>query len=391
MGNCANDVTEGRRRQSRRGRLSSLATPAATVVAIAAFTSGYCGIVHSIQTAFRERMSHVAIRVAELHEKYPVVSVRGLSFSAHGRSIASDSDHASINIWDWRSHRIERTLDTPKGFVSASSINPIQYSPDGQMLAACEGKGVGDAVVRIWDVRNWSLLKDIVDTGPGLGCRSMVFTPDGKFLIYAVFRIRTDSELVAYTTNSWRVAWRIPLGAMPRIDIEPFGVAMSPDGRLLAVSGTESVVVKSSAAPRFLGQIVRRPVVDIVDLRAMAVVKTYHGSAIGSIAWSPDGSRIAVAGGEYLDIFEARSGRRTSYESGRGTSHTTIIFTQDGRYLIESDINGRGTGLGVSIWDGSGEKLLQRIRGDSGSIALSRDGRFLAVGGVGHSTIWQFK
>lgn len=68
-----------------------------------------------------------------------------------------------------------------------------------------------------------------------------------------------------------------------------------------------------------------------------------------------------------------------------------VRFTPNGRYLILSDSNGRGTGIGVSIWDAKHVKLLQRIPGDSASLAVSRDGKYLAIGGSGHTAIWQFQ
>ena len=71
--------------------------------------------------------------------------------------------------------------------------------------------------------------------------------------------------------------------------------------------------------------------------------------------------------------------------------HMNLRFTSDGRYFIECDLNGRGTGLGVKIWDGQHHNLLQEIPGNIGSIAVSRDGKYLAVGETGRATIWEFK
>ena len=57
------------------------------------------------------------------------------------------------------------------------------------------------------------------------------------------------------------------------------------------------------------------------------------------------------------------------------------------------DSNGQGSALGVWIWDGQMRHLLQKIGGDVGSISVSRDGRYFAVGdSVERSiTVWQFK
>jgi hypothetical protein len=73
------------------------------------------------------------------------------------------------------------------------------------------------------------------------------------------------------------------------------------------------------------------------------------------------------------------------------SGHMNVRFTPDGRYFIESDMNGMGKGLGVNIWDGQRHKVLQHIPGDIGSIGVSRDGKYLAVGTTGRTTIWQIK
>jgi hypothetical protein len=74
------------------------------------------------------------------------------------------------------------------------------------------------------------------------------------------------------------------------------------------------------------------------------------------------------------------------------SGNMNVRFTSDGRFFIDSDLNGTGKGLGVNIWDGQHQKLLQHISaGDIGSIAVSRDGKLLAIGETGRTTIWQFK
>jgi hypothetical protein len=42
-------------------------------------------------------------------------------------------------------------------------------------------------------------------------------------------------------------------------------------------------------------------------------------------------------------------------------------------------MNGRGTGHGVKIWDSQRSKLLQELSGNIDNIAVSRNGKHLAV------------
>ena len=361
---------------------SSLMIPAAMAfTTMTATASGYSGIAQ--YRSHRQQVSQVAVKIGELHEKHRQFSVRGLSFSPDGQTIAADSGFASIEIWNWRSGRAQ-SLDAPVGFGGGPVVDPVQYSPDGRLLAVCGWKGVGNVAIRVWNTSDWSVLRDIVDSEPG-GCRSMAFTPDGKFLVYAGYRVLRPSDLVAYATDSWRVAWRIELGAWPHISVEPQGLAANPDGRLLGVSATVRNTYKSGPSRQ-------EQTVYIVDNAARAIVRKYNGDAGGPLAWSPNGSRLAVAmarGG--FETLDATSGKPIVNQSMPEAAHMYVRFTADSRYLVESDSNGQGTGLGVGIWSGEGEKLLQKVRGDSASIALSRDGKFLAIGGLGFITIWQFK
>jgi hypothetical protein len=101
--------------------------------------------------------------------------------------------------------------------------------------------------------------------------------------------------------------------------------------------------------------------------------------------------RIAVVGEEVVAIFDAQTGRKLVHEKLEESAHMNVRFTPGGRYFIQCDMNGRGTGLGVRIWDGQHQTLLQEIPGNIGSSAVSRDSKYLAVGGTLRTTIWQFK
>jgi WD40 repeat protein len=166
-------------------------------------------------------------------------------------------------------------------------------------------------------------------------------------------------------------------------------VAANPKGDLISIGGMASAFPKDVLDPvKRIQQMRNVPTIDIVDLEQRKIVRTMEGVAMGPIAWSPDGTRIAVVGRLNVEIFDTQSGRSILSEYGEDTD---IRFTNDGRFLIESDHNETGHGSGLKIWDHSRQQLLQKISGDIGSIAVSRDGKYLAVGEAGRTTIWQFK
>jgi WD40 repeat protein len=331
---------------------------------------------------FGANKNDVAEKVATLHEKYHDVPVWALAFSPDGKHLVAASDE--VHIWDWRNGRIENTLVRPGGSNNGIASNPVGYSPDGHLLAVCLERGVGDAVIRVWNTESWSIVNDITDHGPG-GCEAMTFTPDGRSLIYVIGRVTQtirQNEMIAYSVGTWDLAWSL------QFDLGPESVAINPTGSLLAIAGILTV-----RPPHFTGfePVQRQPNIAIVNLQERKIVNTLRGEIAGPMAWSPDGNRLAVAGGSYVEIYDVHTGQRLVREELEAAAHRNVRFTSDGRYFIESDMNGRGTGVGLQIWDGQHSRLLQDIKGNIASLAVSRDGHYLAVGTPGKTEIWRLR
>jgi WD40 repeat protein len=352
--------------------------------------SAHCDSGSSLLTkilGFGLNMNEVATKVVDLPETYHDVTVRGVDFSPDGARIAVASDHEKINIWDWRRSHIEKTLEQPTGFNPIMTINPIQFSPDGRLLAACAGKGVGDVVVRLWNTADWSIAKDLRDSSPG-GCNGIGFTPDGRLFIRVVDRLLSSGDtVVAYAVGPWEPIWGLAIDKFG-----PMSVAISRDGGMAAIGGSLLVAPMDISDPLKRAQQTRFDAcIQIINLQQRKIVRVIRGAEKGAVAWSPDEARLATVGGPNVEIFDAETGQNLQRETIENSGHMNVRYSSDGRYFIESDTNGRGTGLGVKIWDAQRHALLKHIPGDTGSIAVSGDGRYLAVGGAGRTTIWQLK
>jgi WD40 repeat protein len=347
---------------------------------------------------FGANKNDVAVRVAELPNPDSDVYPLGLDFNADGSRIAVESysekirsvesPSAKIHIWDWRGKHVEKTIDMPRGFGKNSSTNPISYSPDGLLLSVCDATGAGGVITRIWSTTTWVIAKDLVEPTSGI-CSGTGFTPDGQQFIRTADTGGTPgNNLIAYKVGTWQTIWGLPMPGFT-----PVSIAISPNGEQAAVAGTifvapEGVMdpVKRSQQTKIVSN------VNVVDLKQRKILTVIQSSDRGPVAWSPDGFRLAVAGGPNFEIFDARSGQNLVREKIENAGSMNVRFTPDNRYLIESDLNGMGKGLGVHIWDGQRHKLLQHIPvGDVGSIAVSRDGKYLAIGETGRTTIWAFK
>jgi len=324
---------------------------------------------------FGASKNDVAVKVAELptpnRELYPL----GLDFSPDGNHIAIESVTEKIEIWDWRNKHVEKTVEKPHGGNSLGTTNPIQYSPDGRVLAVCEVSGAGDVVARIWNTDDWSIAKDIVaGTGieSGRSCTGIGFTPDGKQFVRTAKTVGTSgNNLIVYAVGTWQPLWGFPVP-----NYLPVSIAISPDGELAALGGTVTTVPENARGPNASLDLLRHdPTIYLIDLHQRKVQKVIPSSDRGTVAWTPDGARLAIVGGPYVEIFDVRSGQNLVREKIENSGDMNVRFTSDGRFFIDSDLNGMGKGLGVKIWDSQHKKLLQYIPvGDVGSIAVSRDG-----------------
>lgn len=342
---------------------------------------------------FGASKNDVAVKVAELLNPDSKIYPLGLDFGVDGNRIAVESQNGKIHIWDWRGKRVQQTLVLPDGGNALGVTNPIQFSVDGRFLAACEVSGAGDVVVRIWDAASWSIAIDI-SASTGIesrgSCKGMSFTPDGQYFVRtAETGGLPGNNLIVYAVGTWQ-----PLWAQQMEGLTPVSIAISPNGELAAIAGTVFVVPQDVKNPIERFQQTRTASrMNVVDLRQRrnAKVISMQGRTMGPVAWSPDGTRVAIVGGS-VEMFDFSSGNELINETIENAGSMNVRFTSDGRFLIDSDLNGMGKGLGVRIWDSQHHELLQHIAvGDVGAIAVSRDGKYLAVGSTGRTTIWQFK
>jgi WD40 repeat protein len=178
---------------------------------------------------------------------------------------APDSTDSPPGPGDWKA-RSTLTLSTDQYWIHA-----VAFSPDGALLATAGQKftkteprtSVGE--VRLWDVKQGKELGSfpMLDQRAGRGhhgrASAVVFTPDGKFLIgggyetddlsaggeIKIWDVETRKERAAPTAPSTSMSFHEILSGEGRKDRTPFsggiravlGLAVSPDGKTLAVAG----------------------------------------------------------------------------------------------------------------------------------------------------------
>lgn len=338
----------------------------------------------------------VATQISTLNEADAIL---GIDFSPDGKYlVAAGENGADIHVWDWQSGRIVRTLIKARGAYTGLTAEPIRYSPDGHLLAACHSLALGDVVVRIWNTDTWEIVHDITNPQKGGGCNAIGFTPDGKSLIQVLDRMPEFSgdTFILYSTDTWQPVW-----GLRTLPFQLGAVAISPDGKFAALEGllydfsptAAGLSVVEATIEMFKRKIQRQ--IAIVDMTQRSIVHTIpvtkmNELSVGRLAWSPDGAYIALAGTGAVVVFDVHSGKQVAEELLE-SARMFVRYTPDGKYLLESDIDGLGNGLGVRIWDGQHRELLQKIPGELDSLAVSRDGRYFAFASTGKVSVWQLK
>ncbi len=157
-------------------------------------------------------------------------AVYGLSFSPDGRLLATGAADRAVKVWDAATGARLHTLGESTDWVYA-----VAWSPDGRHLAAA---GV-DKSVRVWELTpRGARLRHSVFAHEAAVTR-LAYSADGKTL----FSLGEDRIVKAWDAE--RMVERV---VSPRLPEAPLSLAVSPDGKQLAVGRFDGVLALLDAA-----------------------------------------------------------------------------------------------------------------------------------------------
>jgi WD40 repeat protein len=206
------------------------------------------------------------------------LAVHSLAFSPDGRRLACGTEGGGVTIWDWRT---QRTLCHCRG--SGYDVRAVAFSPDGSLLASRSLYGL-----KLWDAATGTLLLTFAGSeyGPGLA-----FAPDGQALAHSIVTTFGPGHVYVLSLENGR-----GIRTLHGLTTDVIVVTTSRDGRLLAALSQDWQVGVWDMATGERRRILDMPRGLTADNAALAI--------------SPDGRRLAFAGGSTASLWDIASGKQ---------------------------------------------------------------------------------
>lgn len=237
-------------------------------------------------------------------------------FSPDGKQIATSGADNTVKIWDADTGQ---ELFTITGFGDGSIGNgahpgvlDVAFNPDGNKLATASG----DGAAKIWDSQTGVELLSLEGNGSPLS--RIQFSPDGSLIATASEEPDLTAQLRVFDANSGSEIWRQTI-QQTRV----WGLAFDPKGERIVTAGGQGVI-------KIWETSTGEELIDIPDYTASA----------GNAIFSPNGSRLAIVGGDGLQIWDIEAKEKVLNLQIHSGWIWAVSFTSDGSQLATASTDG---------------------------------------------------
>ncbi|HEX8494980.1 MAG TPA: WD40 repeat domain-containing protein [Pyrinomonadaceae bacterium] len=378
--------------------------------------------------------------IQKADEYYTLTS---FAFSPDQNLVASGSGNGTVQLWDAKTGRFLWRADAHKDSVTA-----VEFSPDGKTIVSAASPKDGEDEIKLLRVEDGQVIKKL--EGKPCTVVAIKFADDGKLLRTGNLdgnvsewnldtgkqvgpaaaprceRRRTyewdtsfnpDLSISAIRTGEKELTLKDTETGTVRKKIEAAGYRLysrfSADGTKLVVSGyseftfhdlatgetrkidgfsgTGSTIDLSQDGSLFVeGGSWGDAAIRITDTKTgKSHLLDGHPSIIKTIAYSPDGNHLAIAGSDKnIYIFDAARHTPSKTLVGHTKPISFIAFSPDGKSLISSSTDGL-----MKVWDWQQGEFSRDIKFDRGSAETRRieftvDGKYFLTVNDNALRIW---
>ncbi|HLJ35879.1 MAG TPA: WD40 repeat domain-containing protein [Ktedonobacteraceae bacterium] len=304
-------------------------------------------------------------------------SINSVDWSPDGKRIASTD--TAVHVWDATTGRHVLTHVPPEG----ANFFVARWSPDGTRivstvpLAEVWNAATGKTLISCPYPNQQTLVTPSSATGGYLSAKSpfipasmgplpetIAWSPDGKYLAYP-YPSPLNPMIIVWNAATCKIVATFH----GHTDVS-YDVAWSPDGKYLASASMDKTV-------------------QVWEFATHRLIYTYHdpsGLGIYRLAWSPDGKRIASTDStsKTVDVWDALTGAHQIIYRGHSQSVTSIAWSPDSKRIASGSsyaLNKSSNVGDVQIWNPQNGQHLFTYRGNPNpvlALAWSPNGKLIA-------------